>query len=144
MEVYHDQDALHRAVNDIRALKSKVAAVLKAASGKPDSAALTAEGNALVADASKVEGELMQVNIQGSEANLNFPGKLNEQIYSFSGLLDDADTAPNEQEVETYAGLHASLAGQLAAWNELKPKAGSFCAHAQRVNPGDTSTGACP
>ena len=144
MEVYHDQDALHRAVNDIRALKSKVAAVLKAASGKPDSAGLTTEGNALVAQASGIEGELMQVNIQGSEANLNFPGKLNEQIYSFSGLLEDADTAPNAQEVETYAGLHASLAAQLAAWNELKSKAAGFCAHAQRVNPGDTATVACP
>jgi photosystem II stability/assembly factor-like uncharacterized protein len=144
MEVYHDQDALHRAVNDIRALKGKVAAALKAASGKPQSAGLAAEGNALAAQASKIERELMQVDIQGSEANLNFPGKLNEQIYSFSLLLEDADTAPNAQEVETYAALHAKLGTQLAAWNALQPQAGTFCAHAQSVNPGDSSTRVCP
>jgi hypothetical protein len=144
MEVYHDQDALHRAVNDIRALKGKVAAALKAASGKPQSAGLAAEGNALAAQASKIERELMQVDIQGSEANLNFPGKLNEQMYSFSLLLEDADTAPNAQEVETYAALHAKLGTQLAAWNALQPQAGTFCAHAQSVNPGDSSTRVCP
>ena len=117
MEVYHDQDALHRAVNDIRAVKSEVAATLKKANGR---AALTAEGNALAAQASQIEDVLMQVNIKGSEANLNFPGMLNEQIYGFAGLLDDSDTAPTQQELETYAGMHARLGTQLAAWNELK------------------------
>jgi len=133
MEVYHDQDALHRAVNDIRAVKSAVAdALKKAGSDKPHAAALTTEGNALLAQASQIEGVLMQVNIKGSEANLNFPGMLNEQIYSFSGLLDDADTAPNAEEIATYADMHAKLGAQLAAWKELKQaRVASFCAHAQ-------------
>ena len=129
VEVYHDQDALHRAVNDIRAVKSEVAATLKKANG---SAALTAEGNALAAQASQIEDVLMQVNIKGSEANLNFPGMLNEQIYGFAGLLDDSDTAPTRQELETYAGMHARLGTQLAAWSELKnTKVAAFRTHAQ-------------
>jgi len=143
MQVYHDQDALHRAVNDIRALKSEVATALKEANGKASAAALTAEGGALIKQAAQIEGLLMQVNIKGSEANLNFPGMLNEQIYSFSGLLDDADTAPNAQEIETYAGLHAQLVAQLAAWNALgKSGVASFRAHAQGAGQraGATST----
>ena len=32
----------------------------------------------------RLKAMLMQVNIKGSEANLNFPGMLNEQIYSFA------------------------------------------------------------
>ena len=144
MEVYHDQDALHRAVNDIRAVKSAVAdALKKAGSDKPHAAALTTEGNALLAQASQIEGVLMQVNIKGSEANLNFPGMLNEQIYSFSGLLDDADTAPNAEEIATYADMHAKLGAQLAAWKELKQaRVASFCAHAQSAGVRDLS--ACP
>jgi hypothetical protein len=128
MEVYRDQGALHRAVNDIRAFKGEVAATLKEAGGKPSGAAVTKEGNALLQQASKIEGVLMQVDIKGSEANLNYPGMLNEQIYSFAGLLDDADTAPTTPEVETYAGLHARLEAQLAEWANLK-KTGisSFC-----------------
>ena len=145
MEVYHDQDALHRAVNDIRAVRSEVAAALQKANGTPKGAALTAEGKALLRQASKIEGVLMQVNIKGSEANLNFPGMLNEQIYAFSGLLDDADTAPNAQEIETYAGLHASLGAQLAAWDGLKrTRLSAFCAHARSAGVRDSSTSTCP
>jgi len=120
MEVHHDQDALHRAVNDIRAFKADVGNALKESGGKSGSAALTAEGNKLLQRASQIEGALMQVNIKGSEANLNYPGMLNEQIYSFAELLGDADTAPNKPEVDTYAGFHSRLESQLAAWGDLK------------------------
>lgn len=137
MQVYHDQDALHRAVNDIRALKNEVETALKPSSGKPVSASLSGEGTAILKQASAIEERLMQVNIKGSEANLNFPGMLNEQIYSFSTLLDDADTAPNAEEIETYAELHAQLAAQLAAWGTLATTTVStFRAHAQIPGPG--------
>jgi hypothetical protein len=138
MEIYQDQDALHRAVNDIRAVKSEIAAALKGANRKANGAALTADGNVLLKQASEIEGALMQVNIKGSEANLNFPGMLNEQIYSFSGLLDDADTAPNTQEIETYATMHAKLDRQLDAWNELKKtRVSTFFVHAQKAGARD-------
>ena len=132
LEVYHDQDALHRAVNDIRAVRTEVGAALAKANGKSADAGLAATGSTLLAEAARIEGVLMQVNIKGSEANLNFPGMLNEQIYSFAGLLDDADTAPNAQEIETYAALHTKLDAQLAAWNELKKtRLAAFCARAR-------------
>ncbi len=118
MEVYHDQDALHRAVNDIRDAKNDIATAAKKL-GKAD-AALLAQGNAIATQASAIEGQLMQVNIKGSEANLNYPGMLNEQIYTFAGILEDGDTAPTVPELETYATFHASLEGRLAAWNKLK------------------------
>ena len=144
MEVYHDQDALHRAVNDIRTLKSEVGSLLKETGGKPGSAALSAEANALLQRASQIEEALVQVNIKGSEANLNFPGMLNEQIYAFAGLLDDADTAPNAQEVDTYAGLHARLGAQLAEWNDLlKSGVPALCAHVRDAGEHATSLSAC-
>jgi photosystem II stability/assembly factor-like uncharacterized protein len=144
MEVYHDQDALHRAVNDIRAFKGEVAAALKDSAGNPPSAALAAEGNSLVQRASEIEAVLMQVNIKGSEANLNYPGRLNEQIYSFAGLLDDADTAPNTPEVETYAGLHAKLQAQLAHWASLKKTAvPSFCARVRDAGQNVAAMSTC-
>jgi photosystem II stability/assembly factor-like uncharacterized protein len=144
MQVYHDQDALHRAVNDIRTFKGEVAAALKAGGGRPGSAPLTAEGNSLLQRASQIEGALIQVNIKGSEANLNYPGMLNEQIYSFAELLGDADTAPNKPEVETYAGLHAKLEAQLADWANLKKAAiPAFCAHVRAAGQRDTEMSTC-
>jgi photosystem II stability/assembly factor-like uncharacterized protein len=144
MQVYHDQDALHRAVNDIRTFKGEVATALKESGGKSASATLTTEGNSLLERATHIEGVLMQVNIKGSEANLNYPGMLNEQIYSFAELLDDADTAPNKPQVDTYAGLHARLETQLAAWADLK-KTGiaAFCAHVRDSGLGNAARNTC-
>jgi len=144
MEVYHDQDALHRAVNDIRAFEGEVEMSLEDAGRKPRAAALTSEGNSLLRQASEIEAVLMQVNIKGSEANLNYPGMLNEQIYSFAGLLEDADTAPNAQEIETYSTLHSKLAAQLSRWAALKQtKIAPFCAHLHAAGQGESSVSAC-
>jgi len=69
---------------------------------------------------------------------------LNEQIYSFSQLLEDADTAPNAQEIETYAGMHARLGTQLAEWSALKStQVAAFCKRAQEAAVADPSM-ACP
>jgi photosystem II stability/assembly factor-like uncharacterized protein len=144
MQAYRDQDALHRAVNDIRALKGEVAAALKSSAGNSANAALATEGNSLLQRASEIEAVLMQVNIKGSEANLNYPGMLNEQIYSFAALLDDADTAPNTPEVETYSGLHAKLQTQLAHWANLKKtEIPTFCARARDAGQNVAAISAC-
>jgi photosystem II stability/assembly factor-like uncharacterized protein len=145
MEVYHDQDALHRAVNDIRGVKSGATALAAKAQGKPQGAALQADAASLVKQAATIESVLMQVNIKGSEANLNFPGMLNEQIYSFAGLLDDADTAPNAQEFETYAALHDKLGRELADWNALKTgRVAAFCTRAKDAGFDAASRAPCP
>ena len=117
MEIYHDQDALHRAVNDIRDAKALAVGAHKS---HANDKALLAKGGAIAKQADALENQLMQVNMKGSEANLNFPGKLNEQIYSFAGLLDDSDTAPTPEETATYADFHGKLGTLLAQWNKLK------------------------
>ncbi len=120
MEVYHDQDTLDRAVNDIRAVK---AALQKKQGAK--------EADAITAEAGRIEARLMQVNAKGSEANLAFPDMLNEQIYAFSGQLEDADTAPTVPQTKTYADLHAQLQAQLAAWKTVKARAEAVLAKAK-------------
>jgi len=131
MEVYQDQDALHKAVNDIRGVRTQIQAAEKIPGVGNGTAA-----NGLIASASAIEGALMQVSIKGSEANLNYPGMLNEQIYGFAGLLDDSDTAPNKQELDTYADMHARLQAQLAAWTKLKQGAvATFLAHTHTPPP---------
>lgn len=144
MQVYHDQDALHRAVNDIRRFKG-VVETLKQRGSTDHSAALTSEASSLVQKASEIEGILMQVNIKGSEANLNYPGMLNEQIYSFASLLDDADTAPNAAEIEVYKDFHSKLAAQLSAWSTLKAtKVAAFCARYRAVRQNEPPVNDCP
>jgi hypothetical protein len=105
LATYHDIDTLHRAVNDIRAKRK----TLKTAHG---SAALDAK-------LTRVEEALVQVNMNGSEANLAFPGMLNEQLAAFAGTLEDADTPPTAQQQALYTSLHQKLEAQLALWRGL-------------------------
>ncbi len=105
--VVADIDALHRAVNDIRARREKL-------DGTPASRELAAKLDV-------IEGELMQINMKGSEANLAFPGMLNEQYAAFALTLEDADTAPTTQQQALYKSLHAKLDTQLGLWRALAP-----------------------
>ena len=113
MATVHDIDALHRAVNEIREAKAKLGAQPTAASPPPERAAM-------VHQLSEVEEALMQVNMKGSEANLAFPGMLNEQYATFAAMLEDADTAPTSQQLKRFQSLHDQLTVQLSAWTALK------------------------
>ena len=97
---WKDIDALHRAVNAIRARRAALTTA-HAVGGDVDVRLAT------------IEAVLMQVNMNGSEADLAFPGMLNEQLASFAALLEDADTFPTQQEKVLYASLHGRLKTQL-------------------------------
>jgi photosystem II stability/assembly factor-like uncharacterized protein len=106
LATYHDIDTLHRAVNDIRAKRRTLS----------DKRGVTG----LDAKLARIEEALMQVNMNGSEANLAFPGMLNEQLAAFAGSLEDADTPPTTQQRALYASLHEKLRSQLALWRSLQ------------------------
>ena len=86
--VWKDIDALHRAVNSIRERRK----ALKAAD----------DTSGMVQRLAAIEEQLMQVNMNGSEANLAFPGMLNEQYAGFAAGLEDADTPPTQQQTALF------------------------------------------
>ena len=67
-----------------------------------------------------LEASLMQVEMKGSEANLAFPGELNEQYASFAATLEDADTLPTVQQQALFDSLHARLIARLAVWKAMQ------------------------
>ena len=101
-----DIDALHKAVNEIRTARKSLV-------GRPTMAALDGR-------LANIEEALMQVNMKGSEANLAFPGMLNEQYATFAATLDGADTSPTVQQRVMFEALHRRLTEQLAAWRQLR------------------------
>jgi photosystem II stability/assembly factor-like uncharacterized protein len=108
LATYRDIDTLHRTVNDIRARRLEL---------KKSTAS-----HALDVKLAGIEEALMQVNMNGSEANLAFPGMLNEQFAAFAETLKDADTLPTQQQQALYKSLHEKLQVQLALWRSLNPK----------------------
>ena len=109
-----DIDRLPHAVNAIR----KARAALHAHAAP----ALAVQAAAIEARMAPIAAALMQVDMKGSEANLAFPGMLNERFATFALNLDDADTAPTTQALATYQALHDQLEAQLAAWSALQAK----------------------
>ena len=97
-----DIDALHRAVNEVRARRQKLD---QSPAGRTQDKKLAV-----------TEEALMQVNMKGSEANLAFPGMLNEQLAAFAASLEDADTAPTAQEQALFDSLHGKLQTELAKY----------------------------
>ena len=100
-----DIDVLHKAVNEIRAAQK----------GLEGHSVPAAFGGQLA----NVEQALMQVNMKGSEANLAFPGMLNEQYATFAATLEDSDTPPTAQHRAMYEELHRRLQAQLVKWRQL-------------------------
>ena len=120
LAVEDDIDQLHRAVNAIRKTRTDLAGVEKSLAGSPATSALDSEARGISARLDPIEQQLMQVNMKGSEANLAFPGMLNEQLASFALSVDDADTMPTEQHMATFRSLHDQLQTQLSAWRALQ------------------------
>ena len=109
--VWKDIDALHRAVNAIRERRKALGVAGGAAANDP---------GPVDTRLAAIEEQLMQVNMKGSEANLAFPGMLNEQYAAFAGGLEDADTFPTRQQTALFDSLHNRLQAQLAALAALK------------------------
>jgi hypothetical protein len=103
-----DIDALHKAVNGVRAAEAKLAH------------GTHGQDNCNAAQLSQLEQTLMQVNMKGSEANLAFPGMLNEQYATFQLSLSDADKPLTVQHQAMYDDLHKRLQTELATWQQMQ------------------------
>jgi photosystem II stability/assembly factor-like uncharacterized protein len=102
IKVTADIDALHKAVNAVRSAEKQCPA--------------------LDSQLTPIEQTLMQVNMKGSEANLAFPGMLNEQYATFQSSLEDADTPLTVQHQAMYDEMHQRLSAELTKWQQLEPQ----------------------
>ncbi len=118
-KVQQDIDALHRAINQIRALRNNLQTLEKwTAAGSPNSAVIAA-AKALDQKMSPVEAGLIQVKMKSSEGNLRYPNMLNEQYASFNDIIQSVDQAPTAQQLLVYDDLHARLTALLAQWQQI-------------------------
>jgi photosystem II stability/assembly factor-like uncharacterized protein len=133
-----DIDQLHRAVNKVRETRAGLERVKKAIGNCAAAQPVVQQADALEKQLDPIEQTLMQVNMKGSEANLAFPGMLNEQYATFQLTLGDADTPPTAQHRAMFESLHSRLTAELAAWQQLRSEGlASFNATLKQ-------TGVCP
>jgi photosystem II stability/assembly factor-like uncharacterized protein len=119
-KVKADIDALHRAVNQIRGLRTNLETLEKwTAAGSPNSEVIAA-AKALDQKMSPVEEKLINVKIKSTEDNLRYPNMLNEQYASFNDLIQGVDQTPTAQQLLVYDELHTRLTAQLAQWQQIQ------------------------
>ncbi len=115
-----DIDALHRAVNQIRALRANLQTLEKWTAVGSANSEVIAAAKSLDQKMAPVEGLLIQVKMKSSEGNLRYPNMLNEQYYSFNELVQYFDQAPTSQQLQVYDELHNRLTAQLAQWQQIE------------------------
>jgi photosystem II stability/assembly factor-like uncharacterized protein len=114
---------LHQAVNEIREIKTQFQNLHKKfADDQRLKTALDLAHN-IESEMSKVEEQLIQVNMKGSEGNLAFPNMLNERFDTFSHVIESADTEPTKSQLEVFQMLSTKLDEQLKRWEQLKTQA---------------------
>jgi len=113
-----DIQALHRAVNQIRASRAELAKVQGIRSGSSSRAHVAAITD-LERNMAQIEEQLIQVNMKASEDNLRYPNRLNEQYDTFSATVDGDDVGPTKSQQQVFAELHRRLGDQLAKWKAL-------------------------
>jgi photosystem II stability/assembly factor-like uncharacterized protein len=119
MQVRDANSDLHRAVNQIRRYRAEIRALRQAFESDPGLKPVLAQAAVLDRKMAPVEEELIQVNMKGSEGNLAFPNKLNEQLDSFSASVQAGDSAPTQQQYEVFKMLRGQLDQQLTAWKQI-------------------------
>jgi photosystem II stability/assembly factor-like uncharacterized protein len=120
LKARQDIDALHRAVNQMRALRENLKTLEKWTSESSPNNQVVNAAKALDDNMSKVEAELIQVKLGSSEDNLRYPNMLNEQFATLSDVIESFDQAPTAQQTQVYDDLHKRLEVQLEKWQEIQ------------------------
>ena len=113
-----DIDALHRAVNQIREVRSKLQTLQKWSEGEAAAKPAIAAVGTLLAQIASIEEQLVQVKLAASEDTLRYPVKLNEQYAYLINVLE-GDSAPTLAQIEVQGMLHERLGVELARWRTV-------------------------
>ena len=119
-----DIEALHRAVNQIRATRIQLGQSHEQTAAGTGGKALVRVTAAFDEKMTSIEEQMIQVNMKASEDNLRYPNRLNEQYDTFVATVDGDDVRPTEPQLQVFAGLHARLSEQLAKWKALMDSQG--------------------
>jgi photosystem II stability/assembly factor-like uncharacterized protein len=120
LAVRNEIDALHVAVNEIRAVRAQLATVGGLVGPQPGPAGkeILEASDALEKKMAAVEGLLMQVKKKSSEGNLRYPNMLDDQYDSFRTVIE-TDAAPTQAQLAIHEQLSRRLHEQLARWSEI-------------------------
>ena len=109
---------IHDTVHEIRETRAQV----KGLQPRLDDArfkTIADTAGSLVKKMDPIEGQLLNVEAKSSEANLNFPVKIDEQLHGLAFSVE-ADAPPTQQQLAAYESLAQQASPLLAQWRGIR------------------------
>ena len=120
LRIREQVNEVHDAVNQIRDTRGQLQGLRKRLANEEKYKGLVSAAEALDKKMTDVEGELLQVKAQSSEANLNFPVMIDERLHSLAGSADMVDAAPTKQQYEVFDVLSQQAKGLVDRWKQIQ------------------------
>jgi hypothetical protein len=110
---------IHTAVAAIREVRTQIRALDKRFGDNAQQAAVVSAAKEFDKKSLDLESKLLQVSAKSSEANLNFPVLIDEQLHSLLFSVDFGDNAPTKQQYEVFDELQKQAQPLLAQYHDL-------------------------
>jgi hypothetical protein len=109
---------IHDTIREIRDARSQIK-TLRTRMENVKFKSVLDSANALDLKAKPIEEQLLQVQVKSSEANLNYPDLIDEQLH---GLVSSVsfDGPPTQQQYAAFESLKSQAAPLLAKWKEVR------------------------
>jgi photosystem II stability/assembly factor-like uncharacterized protein len=110
--------SIHETIQEIRETRVQLRA-LRSRLQDPRFKSVSDAAESLDKKMTPLEEQLLQVNAKSSEATLNFPNMLDEQLH-YLGFSVEVDDAPTEQQYAAFETLSQQAAPLIAKWKEIR------------------------
>jgi chromosome segregation ATPase len=102
---------MHRSVNDLRKVRTRLEQLGGSLSDDTATAALRSKGRSIIGQIDAWESEIVETRIRNGQDVINWPSKLNAEYFNLKGLADAHDP-------EITAGMKERLADLEGRWKE--------------------------
>ncbi len=118
LKIRETLSGLHDTVREIRETRVQLRA-LRSRLQDPRFKPVSEAADTLDKKMTPIEEQLLQVNAKSSEANLNYPNMLDEQLHYLASSVE-VDDAPTQQQYAVFEDLSRQSAPLIARWKEIR------------------------
>jgi len=120
VQIAAEIDTLSTAVERIEEIKRQLADRATVTRGHPESARVDSAARALTPRLEAVRAELTEVHSHADQISEHFPVKIYNQLLTLNDMVQSADAAPTQGELDSFRDLAAQTDRQLARLVELE------------------------
>jgi photosystem II stability/assembly factor-like uncharacterized protein len=119
LKIRESLSELHQAVNEIRNIRLQFHGLQSRLGDDAKFKSILVASEALDKKMTPVEEQLLQVKIKSSEASLNYPVLIDEELHSLAASVDNTDAAPTQPQYAVFEELSRQETPLLAQWKQI-------------------------